>query len=74
MKGENGCGKSTLIKILMGMYVDEYQGNIIWNDTENEKFRYGLYKRTCNQCNRTGADLIADTIYNNNCFISKDLM
>ena len=22
----------------------------------NEKFRYGLYKRTCNQCNRTGAD------------------
>lgn len=56
LKGENGCGKSTLIKILMGMYVDEYQGNIIWNDTEMRNFRYGLYKRTCNQCNRTGAD------------------
>ena len=30
--GENGCGKSTMISMLSGMYIDEFQGKITYND------------------------------------------
>ncbi|MBO5353298.1 MAG: ABC transporter ATP-binding protein [Lachnospiraceae bacterium] len=29
--GGNGCGKSTLISLMLGMYMEEYQGNITYN-------------------------------------------
>ena len=31
ISGENGSGKSTLISLIMGMYIDEYQGSIAYN-------------------------------------------
>lgn len=30
--GENGCGKSTMTSLLSGMYIDEFEGNISYND------------------------------------------
>lgn len=30
--GENGCGKSTMTSMLSGMYIDEFQGSILFND------------------------------------------
>ena len=30
--GENGAGKSTLINLLLGIYIDEYEGSIEYND------------------------------------------
>lgn len=35
--GENGAGKSTLIQLLLGIYVDEYQGKIAYNGIPIEK-------------------------------------
>lgn len=35
--GENGTGKSTLIQLLLGMYVDEYQGRISYDGVSIEK-------------------------------------
>jgi len=29
--GGNGCGKSTMTSLLLGMYIDEYQGDITYN-------------------------------------------
>ena len=29
--GKNGCGKSTMVSLLLGMYLDEHQGNIKYN-------------------------------------------
>lgn len=30
--GENGCGKSTMTSMVSGMYIDEFQGSILFND------------------------------------------
>ena len=30
--GENGCGKSTMLSMLSGMYIDEFKGQIMYND------------------------------------------
>ena len=30
--GKNGCGKSTMVSLLMGMYIDEYKGEIRYNN------------------------------------------
>lgn len=35
--GENGAGKSTLIQLLLGIYVDEYQGQVLYNGIPIEK-------------------------------------
>lgn len=32
--GENGCGKSTLIDLLLGLYKNEYKGEISYNDID----------------------------------------
>lgn len=32
--GENGCGKTTILKLLLGLYTD-YNGNIYYNDNKN---------------------------------------
>jgi len=33
--GSNGTGKSTLVDLLMGLYIDEYEGNILINGISN---------------------------------------
>ena len=35
--GPNGSGKSTLINLLIGLYVDQYEGNIFYNDINSEE-------------------------------------
>lgn len=35
--GENGCGKSTMLSILLGMYIDEFNGMITYNDIPIQK-------------------------------------
>lgn len=30
--GENGCGKSTMLSMLSGMYIDEFKGQIMYNN------------------------------------------
>lgn len=32
--GENGCGKTTLLMLLSGLYLNEYTGKILFNSTE----------------------------------------
>ncbi|WP_419743367.1 ATP-binding cassette domain-containing protein [Paraclostridium dentum] len=34
IKGSNGTGKSTLIKLLLGLYIEDFDGEIIYNDTD----------------------------------------
>jgi ATP-binding cassette subfamily C protein len=34
VSGMNGAGKSTLISLIMGMYIDEYQGSITYDGTD----------------------------------------
>lgn len=31
--GNNGVGKSTLLELIAGLYIDEYEGSILYNDT-----------------------------------------
>lgn len=40
--GENGCGKTTLIKLLMGFY-DDYEGEILINGIELRKINHTSY-------------------------------
>jgi ATP-binding cassette subfamily B protein len=42
--GENGCGKTTLIKLLTGLY-DEYEGEILLNGRELRDYSQGELKR-----------------------------
>nr|WP_304577715.1 ATP-binding cassette domain-containing protein [uncultured Acetatifactor sp.] len=30
--GKNGAGKTTMLNLLCGLYIDEYQGEILYND------------------------------------------
>ncbi len=32
--GDNGVGKTTLVNLLLGLYIDEFEGNIKYNDTD----------------------------------------
>lgn len=65
IKGKNGCGKSTLIKILLGLYMDEYQGNIFWNNIEMRKLDVCYIREHILSITEQEPILIADTIYNN---------
>ena len=49
----------------MGMYVDEYQGNIIWNDTEMRNLDMDYIREHVISVTEQEPTLIADTIYNN---------
>ena len=40
--GDNGSGKSTFIKVLMGLYIPE-KGNVVLNDINIQKYDYGKY-------------------------------
>lgn len=42
IKGQNGTGKSTLIKLLTGMYSDEFSGEILYNNIPMSKI--DMYK------------------------------
>ena len=34
LSGSNGKGKTTLLKCILGLYVDEFEGNIFYNDKD----------------------------------------
>lgn len=65
LKGENGCGKSTLIKILMGLYMEEYEGEILWDGIEMRKLDMNYVREHVISVTEQEPILIADTIYNN---------
>ena len=45
--GENGSGKTTLIDILIGLFIDEYEGEILYNHI-NIKDIDMVKQRACN--------------------------
>lgn len=34
IRGNNGCGKSTLTKLILGLYIGDYEGQIFINDVD----------------------------------------
>lgn len=65
IKGANGCGKSTLVKILMGLYIEEYEGKILWNGIEMKNLDMQYLRETLIGFTEQEPILIADTVFNN---------
>ena len=65
IKGDNGTGKSTLMKNILGLYVDESGNNILYNDKPiNELDLYDLRSNKFGVCEQE-PDMLNDTIYGN---------
>lgn len=63
--GESGCGKSTILKLLMGYY-DNYEGNILFNDRNIRELNEESYKENISYLTQK-AYIYSDTIENNIC-------
>lgn len=65
MVGYNGAGKSTLISLILGLYINDYNGNIKYNDIDIEELN--LYDIKANNIGVTEQEpiLIPDTLINN---------
>ena len=62
VEGLNGAGKSTLINLIIGLYIDEYDGKIIINGVpQNEIDMYSLRKKEFGICEQNPV-LFEDTI------------
>ena len=69
--GQNGCGKSTLIDILLGIHIDEFQGDILYNNSSIKNI--DLYKLREENIGIVEQEplLVSDTIFNNLKLINK---
>ena len=63
--GDNGAGKTTLINLILGLYINDYSGNIDYNDINIENI--DMYKTKLKHIGITEQEpiLIADTLLNN---------
>jgi len=66
--GENGAGKSTLINLLVGMYVDEYEGHIFINNINIRDINMTSVRRNLIGFSEQEPQLINETIAYNLCF------
>jgi len=60
--GENGTGKSTLINLLQGMYIDEYKGVISYNDIDIRDIDMVVARRNLIDYAEQEPQLVNDTI------------
>ncbi|NMB07771.1 MAG: ATP-binding cassette domain-containing protein [Tissierellia bacterium] len=63
--GENGCGKSTFLDIIIGLYKDKINGNVYFNDEEIRDIDMNLCRRNLIAISDQNNILIKDTILNN---------
>lgn len=63
--GENGCGKSTFLDIIIGLYKDKINGNVYFNDDEIRGIDMNLCRRNLIAISDQNNILIKDTILNN---------
>ena len=68
--GESGCGKSTILKLLMGYY-KEYEGNILFNNCNIKNLSEDSYKNNISYLTQK-AYIYSDTIVNNICLEEKN--
>lgn len=67
--GGNGVGKSTLLNLIMGQYVNEFSGSILFNNIDmNQLDLYNLKKRLIG-FSEQDTILVADTVLNNLCLL-----
>lgn len=65
MVGKNGIGKSTLVNIIMGLFVNEYKGRILYNNLDIDKLDMVSVRKNLYGVSEQEPILINDTIYNN---------
>lgn len=63
--GENGAGKSTLIQLLLGIYVDEYQGQIRYNGIPIEQLNMPLIREQRIGVSEQEPELLPETLMYN---------
>lgn len=63
--GENGAGKSTLIQLLLGIYVDEYQGQILYNGIPIEKLNMSAIREQRIGVSEQEPELLPETLLYN---------
>ena len=62
ISGANGAGKSTLISLIMGMYIDEYQGVITYDGTDIRNIDMKSVRRDLIGFSEQEPSLVNDTI------------
>lgn len=65
IKGDNGAGKSTLISLLIGLYEDNYEGNICYDNKDIRTLNMSEIRRYLIGFVEQNPVLIEDTIINN---------
>ena len=77
LKGANGTGKSTLMALILGMYVDEYKGSVKYNGLDIREIDMVNLRKTLVGSTEQEPSLIEDSIaYNltfDNCLDNCDL-
>lgn len=63
--GENGSGKSTLIDILLGIYINEFSGQVMYNNIDITNIDLYLLRKEKIGVSEQEPLLISDTILNN---------
>ena len=70
--GSNGIGKSTLLNIILGQYIDEMNGKIYINDIDMKDIDMQHLKSRAMGFSEQETYLIADTLYNNLTLFGRD--
>lgn len=63
--GENGTGKSTFIKLILGLYIEDYQGEITYNGINIKDLNMDYIRQNLVGYTEQEPLLLADTVYNN---------
>lgn len=63
--GHNGAGKTTLVHLLLGLYQDEYQGEILYNNYELHELKMSSIRWKNIGITEQEPILLADTVKNN---------
>lgn len=65
IKGENGKGKTAFVKLLLGLYVDEYEGSILYNSIEMRDLDMSYLRKNVIGFTEQEPTLLTDSIYHN---------
>lgn len=71
--GENGCGKTSLLNILLGLYLDDIKGKICINDIEYELIDLYNIRETLYSYTSQEPLFINETVQENIYFSNKDI-
>lgn len=71
--GDNGTGKSTLASLILGLYIDDFKGEILYNETDIKKINLYEVRKKLIGVTEQEPILLCDTILNNLCYGLKDI-